>query len=46
MGPGKVEVQRIDYPELKTPDGRKIEHGVIVKPVATNMSPRPGSRPG
>ena len=21
MGPGKVEVQSIDYPELKTPDG-------------------------
>jgi glutathione-independent formaldehyde dehydrogenase len=37
MGPGKVDIQSIDYPELKTPDGRKIQHGVIVKPVATNI---------
>ena len=37
LGPGKVEVQSIDYPELKTPEGRAIQHGVIVKPVATNI---------
>ena len=37
VGPGKVEVQSIDYPELKTPDGRPIQHGAIVKPVATNI---------
>ena len=36
-GPGKVEVQSIAYPELKTPQGRKIEHGVILKPVTTNI---------
>ena len=37
VGPGKVEVQSIDYPELKTPDGRQIQHGIVVKPVATNI---------
>ncbi len=36
-GPGKVEVQSIAYPEPKTPQGRKIEHGVILKPVTTNI---------
>ena len=36
-GPGTVEVQSIAYPELKTPQGRKIDHGVIVKPVTTNI---------
>ena len=34
---GKVEVQSIDYPELKTPQGKKIDHGVIIKPIATNI---------
>ena len=29
LRPGKVEVQSIDYPELKTPQGKKIDHGVI-----------------
>jgi glutathione-independent formaldehyde dehydrogenase len=37
LGPGKVEVQSIGYPELKTPQGRKIDHGVIIKPVTTNI---------
>src|SRR5271167_248091 len=37
LGPGKVEVQSIDYPELKTPQGKKIDHGVIIKPVTTNI---------
>src|SRR5258708_17547592 len=37
LGPGKVEVQSIDYPELKTPQGRKIDHGVIIKPITTNI---------
>jgi threonine dehydrogenase-like Zn-dependent dehydrogenase len=37
LGPGKVEIQSIDYPELKTPQGRKIDHGVIIKPVTTNI---------
>src|SRR6266404_4821095 len=37
MGPRKVEVQSIDYPELVAPDGRKCNHGVIVKLVSTNI---------
>src|ERR1017187_7812977 len=37
LGPGKVEVQSIDYPELKTPQGKKIDHGVIIKPITTNI---------
>ena len=36
MGPGKVEVQSIDFPELALGD-RKCEHGVILKIVATNI---------
>ena len=36
MGPGKVEVQSIDYPKLALGD-RKCEHGVILKIVATNI---------
>ena len=36
-GPGTVEVQSIAYPEFKTLRGRKIDHGVIVKPVTTNI---------
>src|SRR5260370_33079903 len=37
LGPGKVEVQSIDYPELKTPRGKKVDHGVIIKPTTTNI---------
>ena len=37
LGPGKVGVQSIDYPELKTPRGKKIDHGVIIKPITTNI---------
>src|SRR5438046_2477414 len=36
MGPGKVEVQSIDYPKL-TLGNRKCEHGVILKVVCTNI---------
>jgi glutathione-independent formaldehyde dehydrogenase len=36
MGPGKVEVQSIDYPKLALGD-RKCEHGVILKIVCTNI---------
>src|SRR5919205_10911 len=36
MGPGKVEVQSIDYPKLALGD-RKCEHGVILKIVSTNI---------
>ncbi|SNC63610.1 glutathione-independent formaldehyde dehydrogenase [Hymenobacter gelipurpurascens] len=37
MGPGKVEVQNIAFPELKNPKGKKITHGVILKVVSTNI---------
>jgi glutathione-independent formaldehyde dehydrogenase len=37
LGPGKVEVQSIDYPKLANPKGKKIEHGVILKVVTTNI---------
>ncbi len=46
MGPGKVEVQTIDYPKLELQDGpgvnpanvgRKCNHGVILKVVTTNI---------
>src|SRR5271155_4871253 len=36
-GPGKVEVHNIDYPVFKDPQGKPIEHGVILKVVATNI---------
>jgi len=37
IGPGKVEVQSIPFPKLVDPQGRKIEHGVILKVVSTNI---------
>ncbi len=37
MGPGKVEVQSIDFPKMQNPKGKDIEHGVIVKIVLTNI---------
>ncbi len=37
LGPGKVEVQSIDYPKMKDPKGKDIEHGVILKIVCTNI---------
>ncbi len=36
MGPGKVEVQSIDFPKLAL-GTRKCEHGVILKIIATNI---------
>jgi glutathione-independent formaldehyde dehydrogenase len=36
MGPGKVEVQTIDFPKLEM-GGRKCQHGVILKVVTTNI---------
>lgn len=36
MGPGKVEVQSIDYPKLQH-EGRTLHHAVIVKLIATNI---------
>lgn len=37
LGPKHVEVRNIDDPKFAAPDGRKIEHGVILKVVATNI---------
>src|SRR5271163_2302562 len=37
LGPGKVEIQTIDYPKLQNPAGKKIDHGVILKIVTTNI---------
>jgi len=37
LGAGKVEVQKIDYPKMQDPRGRKIEHGVILRVVSTNI---------
>ena len=37
VGPGKVEVQSIPFPELVAPNGKKAEHGVILKVVSTNI---------
>ena len=38
-GPGSVEVQDLDYPKLELPEqnGRPLQHGVILKVVATNI---------
>src|SRR6202789_3162288 len=35
--PGEVQVQDIADPKLENPRGRKIEHGVILKVVSTNI---------
>src|SRR5258708_10289571 len=35
--PGEVRVQDIADPKFETPQGRKIEHGVILKIVSTNI---------
>src|ERR1700760_2599421 len=37
MGPNKVEVQSIDFPKMQNPAGKKINHAVILKVVATNI---------
>src|ERR1700747_2518340 len=37
IGPGKVEVQGIDYPKFVAPNGKTIDHGVILKVVSTNI---------
>jgi glutathione-independent formaldehyde dehydrogenase len=37
LGPNHVEVQSIDYPKLENPAGKKINHGVILKVVSTNI---------
>jgi glutathione-independent formaldehyde dehydrogenase len=35
--PGKVEVRPIPYPVFRNPQGKPIEHGIILKLVATNI---------
>src|SRR5450432_3413240 len=35
--PGEVQVQDIADPKLEDPRGRKIEHGVILRVVSTNI---------
>lgn len=37
LGTGKVEVQSIDYPKMQNPQGKSIDHGVILKIVSTNI---------
>lgn len=37
VGQGKVEVQSIPFPKMEDPNGRKIEHGVILRVVSTNI---------
>ncbi len=39
LGPGKVEVQNLDYPklELEEQNHRPLQHGVILKVIATNI---------
>ncbi|GAN52930.1 formaldehyde dehydrogenase, glutathione-independent [Tanticharoenia sakaeratensis] len=37
LGPNHVEVQHIADPKMEAPDGRKIEHAVILKVVSTNI---------
>jgi glutathione-independent formaldehyde dehydrogenase len=37
LGQNKVEVQSIDYPKMQNPAGKKINHGVILKVVSTNI---------
>ncbi|MBB5393789.1 MULTISPECIES: formaldehyde dehydrogenase, glutathione-independent [unclassified Herbaspirillum] len=37
MGPGRVEVHEIQSPKMEDPGGRKIEHGVILKVLTTNI---------
>ncbi|MFK4134101.1 formaldehyde dehydrogenase, glutathione-independent [Pseudomonas luteola] len=37
LGAGKVEVQNIPFPKMETPQGRQIDHGVILRVVSTNI---------
>lgn len=37
LEPGKVEVQSIDYPKMQNPEGKPIEHGVILRIATTNI---------
>ncbi|AWY39016.1 formaldehyde dehydrogenase, glutathione-independent [Pseudomonas putida] len=37
LGQGKVEVQNIPYPKMQDPQGKQIDHGVILRVVSTNI---------
>jgi len=37
LGPGKVEVQSIDYPKFVDPQGKPIDHGVILRIACSNI---------
>ena len=37
IGPGKVEVQSTDYPKFVAPNGKEIDHGVLLRIVSTNI---------
>jgi glutathione-independent formaldehyde dehydrogenase len=37
VGPGKVEVRSIPFPELVDPRGKRIDHGVVLRVVTTNI---------
>jgi len=37
LGPNKVEVHDIGDPRMETPSGKKIDHGVILRVVSTNI---------
>lgn len=37
LGPNRVEVQSIADPKLENPKGKAIQHGVILKVIATNI---------
>ena len=37
IGPGKVEVQGIDYPKFVAPNGKEIDHGALLRIVSTNI---------
>src|SRR5207302_11154025 len=37
LKPGRVEVQKIDFPSFRNPAGKTIDHGVILKVVTTNI---------
>ena len=37
IGPGKVEVQGIDYPKIVAPNAKEVDHGVILRIVSTNI---------
>src|SRR3954452_15420473 len=37
LNPGKVEVQKIDFPTFRNPAETTIDHGVILKVVTTNI---------